>query len=228
MTLTKPLGFERQGRGPVAGNARGGIEVFKGDLPDEFAMDLTLAGVVAWDVETTGLDWRRDRLGTCQLHSPGVGTAIVMVNDEVPQRLINQLENPNVTKVFHHAPFDLRFLMSTWSVEPTSVRCTKVASKLLNPSVSNAEHSLQFLLAQHLGVELDKGPTRTSDWRSKNLSAEQIAYAANDVTYLLPLAEILTSLLKARDLSTLYSACCKFLPTRVALELGEYPDVFAY
>ncbi len=45
------------------------------------------------------------------------------------------------------------------------------------------------LVAEHLGIELDKSESRT-DWLARPLSEKQCDYAA-DVLYLLPLAEIL-------------------------------------
>ena len=86
-------------------------------------------------------------------------------------------------KVFHHAPFDLRFMNHASGYRAASVRCTKVASKLLDPQAPNQMHSLQTLAARYLGVHLAKGAVRTSDW-SAALSAEQVAYAADDVIHL--------------------------------------------
>lgn len=99
---------------------------------------------------------------------------------------------------------------------------------MLDPQEPNGEHSLKNLLARHLGIEIDKGPVRTSDWTLASLTAEQLSYAANDVRYLLPLLDTLTAGLAAAGRSDLYDDCCAFLPARVALELGGYPDVFAY
>ena len=36
------------------------------------------------------------------------------------------LATPSVRKVFHHAPFDLRFLTGRWRATPRNVACTKV------------------------------------------------------------------------------------------------------
>jgi len=102
-------------------------------------MAASFAGVarVAWDVETTGLDWHHDSLGTCQLFAGDVGAVIIRVGQEKPVRLIGLLEDPAVEKVFHHAPFDLRFMVRAWGARPASIRCTKVASKLLEPAAPN-------------------------------------------------------------------------------------------
>jgi ribonuclease D len=206
------------------------VRVLRGDLPGELADAFAAESRVAWDVETTGLDWRRDRLATCQLSAEGVGTVIVALGParRLPGRLGGLLEDPAVEKVFHHAPFDLRFMVSTWGSRPAAIRCTKVASKLLGPHHPNELHSLQQLAERFLGVVLEKGQVRTSDWTRPDLTSEQIAYAADDVAYLLPLLDALTDGLRSAGLAPLYDDCCSFLPARVDLELGRYPDVFAY
>jgi ribonuclease D len=208
----------------------GPVKVVQGDLPGDVADAFAMESRVAWDVETTGLDWRRDRLATCQLSAGGVGTVVVALGSAlgIPGRLGGLLEDPAVEKVFHHAPFDLRFMVSTWGSHPVAIRCTKVASKLLDPGQPNEQHSLQQLAKRFLGVALEKGQVRTSDWTRPDLTSEQIAYAVDDVAYLLPLLDALTDCLNSAGLARLYDACCSFLPSRVDLELARYPDVFAY
>lgn len=204
------------------------VQVVYEDLPPGLAGAFADATQVAWDVETSGLDWRRDRLGTCQLFTAEVGPVVVSLGDAVPPRLIGLLEDPAVEKVFHHAPFDLRFMVHNWKIQPASIRCTKVASKLLAPGIANEEHSLQNLLLNYVGIQLQKGEVRTSDWTSGNLTGAQITYAAGDVIHLPQLLSILMGKLTAEGLAKLYDDCCAFIPARVQLELGGYPDVFAY
>jgi ribonuclease D len=199
------------------------------DLPATLLDAYRRSVLIAWDIETSGLDWRQARIGTCQLFAPGIGAVVISVADGVrPTRLASLLEDPQVPKVFHHAPFDLRFMMHAWGVWPASIRCTKVASKLVEPSAPNDVHSLQSLVARYLGVELQKGEVRTSDWTASSLAPEQVQYAAADVVYLPALLASLSSRLAALGLGRLYDRCCEFLPARAALELGDYPDVFAY
>lgn len=203
-------------------------EVAQGDLPERIFDELTSARLIAWDIETSGLDWRLDRIGTCQLHADTGITVIVQTNGAVPERLRALLGNPDVRKVFHHAPFDLRFMTTQWKTHAASIACTKVASKLLNPSAPNEDHSLKSLLATHIDVVIQKGAVRTSDWTAKELTEEQLRYAASDVTDLLRLYEALIERLARCELLPLYEACLAFLPSRVELEVGGWPDVFAY
>ncbi len=63
------------------------IEIRDGDVNED---DLSLAlksAQVAWDIETSGLDWRKEIIGTCQLHIPDKGTLIVKIATQVPDRL---------------------------------------------------------------------------------------------------------------------------------------------
>lgn len=204
------------------------VRVFSGDLPGNLADTFALSRRIAWDIETTGLDWRRERIGTCQLFSETVGAVVVSVGEDRPAALARLIENSTVEKVFHHAPFDLRFMVSAWRVSPAAVRCTKVASKILDPAAPNETHSLQHLAGRYLGVSLPKGAVRVSDWSAPELTDEQVRYAAGDVVHLPRLLGAMEAALRASGRGKLYDSCCAFLPARVTLELGGYPDVFAY
>lgn len=205
------------------------LTVVQGDLPDDLWSAYAASSLVAWDIETSGLDWRQDDIGTCQVFAQGVGTVVVTADQsQVPERLTALLQDPGVEKVFHHAPFDLRFMVERWGVHPASIRCTKVASKLLDPGAPNDAHSLQHLMASRLGVHMEKGSVRTSNWSAATLSSEQVEYAAADVSHLPQLLASLQADLSIRGLTRLYDECCAFLPARATLDVENYPDVFSY
>jgi hypothetical protein len=62
---------------------------------------------------------------------------VVSVGEDRPSALARLIEDNTVEKVFHHAPFDLRFMVSAWQVSPAAIRDTKVASKILDPAAPN-------------------------------------------------------------------------------------------
>jgi ribonuclease D len=199
--------------------------VFDGDL-DEQAFSRALgASVLPWDIETTGLDWRTERIGTVQVQIED-RTCVVRVNGRTPHRLKALMEDPSILKVFHHAMFDLRFMASHWEVTASHVACTKIASKLVNPEMPCKEHSLAPLVDRYLGVKLDKGP-QTSDWTGE-LTATQLQYAAEDVRHLWRLYEALDEQVRRKGLLDLRERCYAHLRTQVELEVGGFPDVFAY
>src|SRR5688572_2478780 len=89
--------------------------------------------LLAWDIETSGVDWSVHRIATCQLLIPSIGGFIVRVGGSPPSRLKALLESPNVPKLFRHAAFDLPFMAAPWQASPANIRCTKVAAKVLSP-----------------------------------------------------------------------------------------------
>jgi ribonuclease D len=203
------------------------VAVVKGDTTPELFNALRESKKIAWDIETSGLDWRSERIGVCQLYTPHTGTIVVQLGSRRPNNLCSLLEDSDVLKVFHHAPFDLRFMHHHWGVRSRNLACTKIASKLLTPQAPNEDHSLRELLRRHLTVSIDK-EEQTSNWMAKHLSAAQLAYAATDVCHLLPLLDALLKKLEAVGLHRLYSECLRHVPTRVELDLLGYDDVFAY
>lgn len=196
------------------------------DLPDKWLRSLRGAGIVACDIETSGLNWDEDRIATCQLYAPSKPVVVVRINEEPPKNLCSLIEDTEVKKVFHHAMFDLRFMHYRWELAPTNVACTKIASKLLDPRNEHS-HSLKLLLEGHLGVTLDK-KEQLSDWFSPTLTEAQLLYAAGDVVYLISLLSQLERALESVGLLELARACYGHIPTRVQLDILGYQDVFVY
>ncbi|WP_199424253.1 ribonuclease D [Actinotalea solisilvae] len=207
--------------------ATGAIRVVSGDLSPEFEWAVRDARLVAWDIETSGLDWATDQIATCQLHVADIGTEVVRLNDAVPDRLRDLLNSERVVKVFHHAAFDLRFMRHHWRIAPRGVACTKILSKIVHPGLAGREHSLKPVLSRYLGVELDK-TQQVSDWFAEDLSEEQLRYAVRDVEFLLPLFDRLMGAARANGVADLVEQSFAYLPTRVETDLRGSGDVFAY
>ena len=199
--------------------------MLEGDLDEQAFAKALAADVVAIDIETTGLDWRRDQIGTVQVQVEDV-TYIIRANGQVPIHLKAVVEDVRVRKVLHYAMFDLKFLARQWNIAAANVACTKIASKLAEPEKPHREHSLAPLVQRYLGVSLDK-TQQVSDWADA-LSDAQINYAADDVRYLVPLYRCLDAKLQEIGRSGLRDRCYEQLPTQVELELGDFPDVFDY
>src|SRR4051794_37034759 len=99
------------------------IDICDGDLTDDAYALLSHSEVTAWDIETSGLDYTKDQIATVQVWSPLSRVVIVRVNDSTPTKLKALLEAEHCFKLFHHAMFDLRFMVHAWSVVPTNVGC---------------------------------------------------------------------------------------------------------
>lgn len=162
------------------------ISLCTGDLPDY----ILKANIVGIDIETNGLDARNHVIKSIQVYGRykfeemNYDHVIILRDfDILPKRLKYLLEEAKIMKIFHHAPFDLEFIMRTWGIIPQNVVCTKVAAKLLDPKREKSKHSLKDLLLHYLGIDLEKAMA-LSDWGAKELTQKQIEYAADDVLHL--------------------------------------------
>ncbi len=201
-------------------------KIFEGDLPAQYRDAARRAGVLAWDIETSGLDWRSDKIALCQLFVPNEPVAVVRMSNTSPQILCSLLQDDAINKVFHHAMFDLRFMSYHWNVDPRNISCTKISAILLDVE-NQTDHTLKGLLQRYLTVQIDKRE-RLSDWFSIQLTESQLSYAVQDVLYLPALLTVLLQLLETRGLLQLARECFAHIPTRVKLDLVGYGDIYRY
>ncbi len=201
------------------------IRLHKGDLP----ASTRYGGSVAIDTETLGLNPLRDRLCLVQL-SGGDGSAdlvqIAPGQKEAPN-LTRLLADPEVTKIFHFARFDIAVLFHAFGVMAEPLYCTKIASKLTRTYTDR--HGLKDLAKEMVDIDLSK-QQQSSDWASDGLSDAQLAYAASDVLYLHGIKEKLDERLAREGRAGLAAACFRFLPTRARLDLAGWgeDDIFAH
>ncbi|MDL2269235.1 HRDC domain-containing protein [Desulfosarcina sp. OttesenSCG-928-A07] len=97
-----------------------------------------------------------------------------------------------VCKIFHGADYDVRSLYRDFSIEVHNLFDTQLASMFLGETAT----SLEAVVGQRFGVQLDKRYQK-KDWSQRPLPDEMIAYAASDVVYLVPLAQMLMTELEA-------------------------------
>ncbi|HEV2561820.1 MAG TPA: hypothetical protein VGT78_06735 [Rhizomicrobium sp.] len=201
------------------------IKLHKNDLPD----GLDLGSIVAIDTETLGLNPFRDRLCLAQLSSgDGVCHAVQFgVGQYGAPNLKRLLTDPNVTKLFHFARFDMAMFKRHLGVTVAPVYCTKIASKLVRTYTD--KHGLKDLVKELLGADLSK-EQQSSDWGAPELSERQLSYAANDVAYLHRLKDVLDTMLAREGRTSIAKACFEFLPARADLDLAGWPDtdIFAH
>jgi ribonuclease D len=201
------------------------IKLHKNDLP----AGLTFPGSVAIDTETLGLKPHRDRLCLVQLSAGDDVAHLVQLDarDQSAPRLKALLGDASVLKIFHFARFDLAMLERHLGVRPEPVYCTKIASKLARTYTDR--HGLKDLCAELLGIDLSK-QQQSSDWGADKLSDQQRHYAASDVLHLHALKAKLDAMLVREGRMGMAQECFRFLPTRVALDLGgfEDDDIFAH
>lgn len=204
------------------------FEVCDRDLSDALLERYLAADAIAVDTETMGLLPWRDRLCLVQLCDPAGYVSVVRVElgQTAAPNLKRLMESTTSTKIFHFARFDLATLRYHLAIHVNPVFCTKVASKLSR--TYSPRHGLKELVREISGVELDK-TQQSSDWgNAMNLSEEQLRYAANDVRFLHEIRQSLTEMLKREGRWQLALECFNCIPTFVALDLLQYPNVFEH
>jgi len=200
-------------------------QLYRGDLPE----GLDFRATVAIDTEAMGLNPHRDRLCLVQL-SAGDGDAHLVQfapGDYAAPRLRRLLADPDVTKLFHFARFDLAMIYHYFGVMAVPVYCTKIASRLVRTFTDR--HGLRDLCKDLINIDLSK-QQQTSDWGAQTLTEEQLRYAASDVLYLHALRGRLDTMLAREGREALARACFEFLPHRVLLDLEGWSeqDIFAH
>ncbi|MFO0806005.1 MAG: hypothetical protein U0791_23105 [Gemmataceae bacterium] len=152
------------------------------------------AGSVGIDCETTGLEPLSDRVRLLQIAAPAAIYVIDLFAVDAPEKMSTLFAAlGEVEIVGHNLQFDLRFL-SRLGFVPGPVYDTMLASRVLHAGAAergkqSIGHSLKEVTRRELDINLAK-ELQASDW-SGALTEQQIAYAANDVAMLLPLATVL-------------------------------------
>jgi len=200
---------------------------------DDISSEVKFDDVVAIDTETMGLNVNRDRLCLIQL-SNGDGIAhLVQItkksleNKDQFTNLKKIFENPNTTKLFHFARFDIAVIEKNICKLNGPLYCTKIASKLSR--TFGAKHGLADLCKDLLNLDLDK-QNQTSDWGKEMLTEAQLRYAASDVLFLHQIKIKLDQILKRENKEDIAKNCFNFLKTRSELDIigFENLDIFAH
>ncbi|MBI2379347.1 MAG: ribonuclease D [Gammaproteobacteria bacterium] len=123
------------------------------------------------------------------------------------QAFAELLANPAITKLIHSCSEDLEVLHRACGVLPAGLFDTQIAA-----SYAGLGLNLGYarLVQELLGIEVAKDASRT-DWLKRPLDAEQLNYAAADVTHLLALYPSLLQRLQATPHFARFAADCAAL-----------------
>jgi DNA polymerase I-like protein with 3'-5' exonuclease and polymerase domains len=191
----------------------------------QYLEKLNTATSLSFDCETTGL---RPEVGGLRLLQFGsAARKIVVVVDlfAASEEELAQLDlffaNGNRFWTAHNAVFDLGWLQAYGWHPRGEVRCTMLASKLLNNGMPNLKHGLAAVAKRYLDIDVDKEQQR-SDW-SAELTEAQIRYAAKDVEILCELDAPMHQQLAQAGLSGAYSLECRALQGMASMSNNGLP-----
>lgn len=177
---------------------------------------------VGVDLEADSMFHFREKVCLLQIATAKVNAVIdpLQINDLSPLKRI--FDSRDIKKIFHGADYDVRSLYRDFNFEINNLFDTQLASKFLGIR----ETGLESVLQARFNVRLDKKYQR-KDWSVRPLPEAMISYAAADVRYLLPLAEILEKELAAKRRLPWVLEECKYL-SRVRPVQNDHEPLFLH
>lgn len=191
----------------------------------QYLEKLNTATSLSFDCETTGLKPEVGGLRLLQFGSAARKIVVVVDLFAASEEELAQLDlffaNGNRFWTAHNAVFDLGWLQAYGWYPRGEVRCTMLASKLLNNGMPNLKHSLEAVAKRYLDIDVDKEQQR-SDW-SADLTEAQIRYAAKDVEILCELDAPMHQQIAQAGLSGAYSLECRALQGMASMANNGLP-----
>lgn len=150
----------------------------------EFAYEkLVTAKVLGCDTETSSLSARHGKLFSIQFSDGDFNVLLPMSEGIALGKLEEILANPQITKIFHNAKFDLDFLREN-GFQTNNVFCTMIAEKFLTKGAGQSV-SLAETLYRYFAVDLDKSQRAKFNKNWDGIwTNELVDYALSDVVYL--------------------------------------------
>jgi len=155
---------------------------------EEFQKDIKDKEKLAYDSETTGLSFLKNKIFAIQIGT-GVNNYLFDIEGlDFPIELIFE-KIKDKTLILHNALFDLTF-MYKHNFFPKKVKCTFLASKILNNGLIHIRHDFGTVMSTYLNIKYDKTEQENIN-KIKLSTKESIQYCFNDVDKLIELEKVL-------------------------------------
>jgi ribonuclease D len=154
---------------------------------------ISSAGVIALDTEADSRFHYPERLCLLQV----LAASRVFIIDTIVLQSVNALgralQDDSKVKILHGADYDIRSLHRHAHLSIRNLFDTAIAARFCGMS----RFGLADVIRECLHTTIAKSPSlQKADWGKRPLSLPALDYAAGDVTYLLPLREVLSGRLK--------------------------------
>jgi len=153
---------------------------------EKFAKNLGQETVIAVDLEADSMYHFKEKVCLIQMATTSDSAVIDPIRLKDMSLLQPFFANPKIRKIIHGADYDVRSLYRDFDIRINNLFDTQIACMLLGYK----ETGLNAVLKQKFNVRLNK-KYQKKNWSMRPLSEKMIAYAATDVIYLIPLAEML-------------------------------------
>lgn len=160
---------------------------------------------VANDAETTGLDPHTDKVTLLSLSSEAEGTHVFDTRDaKVLGVFKDLLEDHAVPKIGFNNPFDYKMYKGTAGIEMENIWDLFFAEHCMTAGQQMSGRSLEDVTLKYLGKQRDKSLQKSFIGHKGEFSKEQIAYAAEDTSDLIPLSKTMAARIKSEGLTNVW------------------------
>jgi DNA polymerase-1 len=164
------------------------------------AREVEARPVTALDLETTALNPRDGEIRLCSLNT-GAGRYVVdLFHTKTLGPLVPALNDTKGVICGQNVKFDQKWLLYKHDIELKKIFDSFRASNLLYNGYKHVAHDLYALYRRELNISPEAPELGGSNWAAPVLTKDQIDYAAEDITHLPSIREVLIPKLKAADL----------------------------
>jgi len=188
---------------------RDALEAWLAQLPTDAALGV--------DTEFMRRNTFHPQLALLQLGWNGRYALVDPLAFDIADTLRPRLADGPMVTVMHSAGEDLEALAPLLPQGPGTLFDTQIAAAFVGMGLGM---SYRALVADLVGVELDKGETR-SDWLQRPLTESQRLYATLDVVYLEPVHAQLVARLAERGRTSWHAEDCERLKRRADVHEGD-------
>ena len=160
---------------------------------------LSTAKILGVDTETTGLNFLDDTLLMLQIFD-GTSNFVVDCRNVDISDLREIFVDKTVTKIFHNAKFDLKFLKAN-GLETENVYDTMLAEKVIHGGKKSLRFGLKFLMERYFNQTLDKDVRSTFIGHTGDFTKAQLVYGLEDTNRLIKIKELQEKQIEKLDLA---------------------------
>ena len=214
MNNTKPIASKREKRGNAKITDKKEIYVQTNKRLQQAIEDINQYETIGVDLEADSFYRYYEKICLVQIATPRKIYLIDTLADVDHSLLKPIFENPSIEKIFHDpASYDIAILKEKFLIHLVNIFDTQYAARLIGVK----KLGLDSLLNKFFGIKISKKLKR-ANWGRRPLPKEWLAYAANDVRYLI---EMKTLLLEELDTEAVFRDKCKQMET-----IERKPKVF--
>lgn len=214
MSNTKTISLKGEKRGNAKITDKTVVYVQTNKRLQQAIEDINRYETIGVDLEADSFYRYYEKICLVQIATPRKIYLIDTLADVDHSLLKPIFENSSIEKIFHDpASYDIAILKEKFSIHPVNIFDTQYAARLIGVK----QLGLDSLLNKFFGIKISKKLKR-ANWGRRPLPKEWLAYAANDVRYLIELKSLL---LEELDTEVVFRDKCKQMET-----IERKPKVF--